>query len=476
MYFPGCGKIMRSLIHTTLKFMRGKARICVATIAFGLGINKSDVAGVIHMYLSASPEHYVQEIGRAGRDGRPAKAIALVLNDEVCVRNSLAHSDLISRTQVLGLLKTLQSLVLSATSKLSQPRGTLNVAIPLQDTVLSNDVKSETIETIFSLLEGREKCRLLYVHGVSYDKAVISPNQSTLSDLCEKEPVIRSIRSCATCIELPVVGAGMAPEVTADSTSMTVDKNFAGSSFGTYAFSVSNCSNLIGENAEPRHAYAALRRLENSGEIKYALDTSPRGRALGITVTKEGLEIFTATEATLLEELATEIFNKVATTIFANANKVLDMDFIFREVSGTETLAEFDQSKNSKSPSLERFQTLVGQYFCATDSSSLFPAGGSSHGTTYFLGIPSAKTLQENSEAAYRFLKQMETSRGESRNVKLGDPAAKDYTLLAITKFLHGIPSASYGQDTSSLRGHHLFGHLQQTHFSQLLNSLRPFF
>ena len=50
--------------------MRGKARICVATVAFGLGINKADVVGVVHLYLSASPEHYLQEIGRAGRDGK----------------------------------------------------------------------------------------------------------------------------------------------------------------------------------------------------------------------------------------------------------------------------------------------------------------------------------------------------------------------------------------------------------------------
>lgn len=47
--------------------MRGKARICVATVAFGLGVNKPDIVGVIHMYLPASPEHYTQEIGRAGK-------------------------------------------------------------------------------------------------------------------------------------------------------------------------------------------------------------------------------------------------------------------------------------------------------------------------------------------------------------------------------------------------------------------------
>jgi len=47
--------------------MRGKARVCVATVAFGMGINKSDISGIIHMCLPPSLEHYVQEIGRAGK-------------------------------------------------------------------------------------------------------------------------------------------------------------------------------------------------------------------------------------------------------------------------------------------------------------------------------------------------------------------------------------------------------------------------
>lgn len=66
------------------QFMRGDLKIVVATIAFGMGINKADIRCVIHYNMPMNFESYVQEVGRAGRDGKPAHC-HLFLDSRVCL-------------------------------------------------------------------------------------------------------------------------------------------------------------------------------------------------------------------------------------------------------------------------------------------------------------------------------------------------------------------------------------------------------
>ncbi|KAF1492024.1 ATP-dependent DNA helicase Q4, partial [Pygoscelis antarcticus] len=63
-------------------FMSGQLRVVVATVAFSMGLDKPDVRGVVHYNMPKNFESYVQEIGRAGRDGETAHC-HLFLDPEV---------------------------------------------------------------------------------------------------------------------------------------------------------------------------------------------------------------------------------------------------------------------------------------------------------------------------------------------------------------------------------------------------------
>ncbi|PNZ35969.1 RecQ family ATP-dependent DNA helicase, partial [Staphylococcus lutrae] len=87
--------------HTVQQqFLKNDIRIIVATSAFGMGVNKPDIRTIVHFHLSSSPSNYLQEIGRAGRDGLQSQAIALFQPDDQYLMENLALSHLIREADI----------------------------------------------------------------------------------------------------------------------------------------------------------------------------------------------------------------------------------------------------------------------------------------------------------------------------------------------------------------------------------------
>ncbi len=89
------------------RFMSGEVPIVVATIAFGMGIDKNNIRAVYHFNLPKSIENYVQEIGRAGRDGNPSLCEMFAVGDDIRVLENFTYGDTPSHEALFALIEHL---------------------------------------------------------------------------------------------------------------------------------------------------------------------------------------------------------------------------------------------------------------------------------------------------------------------------------------------------------------------------------
>jgi len=91
------------------RFMRGSLPCVVATIAFGMGIDKKDIRRIIHYDLPKSIENYSQEIGRAGRDGQTALCEVFACRDNIPVLENFIYGDTPEKSAIHDLLASIKA-------------------------------------------------------------------------------------------------------------------------------------------------------------------------------------------------------------------------------------------------------------------------------------------------------------------------------------------------------------------------------
>ncbi|MBD3110359.1 RecQ family ATP-dependent DNA helicase [Bacillus sp. AGMB 02131] len=104
-YHAGLDVEQRVLIQQ--QFLRNQLQVICATSAFGMGINKENVRFVIHFHLPSSMESYLQEIGRAGRDGKQSAAILLYSHGDEELPQFLLNSEYLHEDQIESLTEIL---------------------------------------------------------------------------------------------------------------------------------------------------------------------------------------------------------------------------------------------------------------------------------------------------------------------------------------------------------------------------------
>ncbi|UYV60996.1 RECQL4 [Cordylochernes scorpioides] len=177
------------------KFSSGRLRVVVATVALGMGLHHAKLGGVVHYDLPASPERYVQEVGRAGRNGNPAHCHLLLSPQGWDLRELRRHvyANSVDRSTLRRLLNKVFK-TCNCQEDAECPGH--EVALPLEKLVEELDLREQTIMTLLSWLELAEQ-RWLEVKPPITAECLLRcyGGASQMAALAQKDPVVREALS-----------------------------------------------------------------------------------------------------------------------------------------------------------------------------------------------------------------------------------------------------------------------------------------
>lgn len=197
---PFNGKMeSREKVENQEAFISGKVQIIVATSAFGMGVDKSDVQLVVHFEISDSLENYVQEAGRAGRDqSLQAECYVLFNESDLDKHFLLLNQTKLSMSEIQQVWKAIKSLTKNRTVLKRSP---LEIAREAGFDDPNGDVETRVKTAILALeeagyIERKQNCPQVYATGIqvsNMDEARSKITASNMFDEKQKENAIRII-------------------------------------------------------------------------------------------------------------------------------------------------------------------------------------------------------------------------------------------------------------------------------------------
>ena len=181
-YHAGMDNELRQQIQQ--RFMASDKGVIVATIAFGMGIDKSNIRFVVHYDMPKSIENYAQEIGRAGRDGQASDCLVLANRDNLNVLENFVYGDTPEQSAIAYILEEINNSISTPSLRSESVHQTWELVLNSLST--QSNIRPLSLKTLLVYLELFEVIKPLYSYFAEY-KFKLLDSEDTLFSRFEGE-------------------------------------------------------------------------------------------------------------------------------------------------------------------------------------------------------------------------------------------------------------------------------------------------